>query len=134
MDSETHLQCFAQIKPCSLCVPEVSGNAELYPCSLLSPEPAETVSAGAVLEVHAGLCLPSQGRQHLPCVAGEAEAAAAQDEMGFSQWLHYSVLFPPGRECLRFPFLKAAALAYGAGPTALTQPLSSSSGCFRIAS
>lgn len=115
MDSETHLLCFVQIKPCSLCVPEVRGSAEPYPCSLLSLEPAETVSAGSVLEVHAGLCLPSQGRQHLPRVAGEAEAAAAQGELGLSLWLHYCVLFPPGRECLRFPFLKAAPLACSAG-------------------
>lgn len=41
--------------------------------------------------------LSSQAWQHLPRVAGAVEAAAAWDGVGLSLWLHYSVVFLPGR-------------------------------------
>ncbi|XP_075632273.1 uncharacterized protein LOC142605208 isoform X4 [Balearica regulorum gibbericeps] len=77
---EEHLE----VEPCSQSVPEAGAGGESHPRGpTAAPEPAERVcaAAGSAGDVGAELCPRSQGRQHLPSGAGEAEAEAAHDAL-----------------------------------------------------
>ncbi|XP_035749665.1 trithorax group protein osa-like isoform X3 [Egretta garzetta] len=71
-----------EVEPCSQSVPKAGADAGSPPHGPTAPsEPAERVrvAASSAGEVDAELCPRSQGQQHLPSGAGEAESEAAHD-------------------------------------------------------